>query len=81
MDQREEEYLKNLEDGVLRRAGDGGRTSEGLLMKRMEGEGGSNRDIEKAEDPGGYDEGEVVIDESANDEMDEGDKDRAEGID
>ena len=81
MDQREEEHLKNLEDGVLRKAEDGGRTSEGLLMERMEGEGGSNRDVEKAEDPGGHDEGEVVVDESGNDEMDEGDRDGAEGID
>ncbi|WVR08407.1 hypothetical protein IAU60_005462 [Kwoniella sp. DSM 27419] len=44
----EETALKTLEEGYLRRAEDGGRTGEGLLMERMQGEGGRElmRDVD-----------------------------------
>ncbi|WVQ95752.1 hypothetical protein IAU59_002851 [Kwoniella sp. CBS 9459] len=44
----EELALKTLEEGKLRKAEDGGRTAEGLLMERMEGEGGSMDDLDRA---------------------------------
>ena len=80
MDPSEEDELKDLEEGVLRKAEDGGRTSEGLLMERIEGEGGSNRDVEKAADPGGREEPEVAVEEPAGKNMDPRDRALAEGL-
>ncbi|KAI9811876.1 MAG: hypothetical protein M1827_005227 [Pycnora praestabilis] len=77
----EEEDLKDLEEGKLRQAEDGGRTSEGLLMERIEGEGGSNRDVEEAFAPGHRDDPEAVVMEPNAKNMDDGDRERAEGLD
>ncbi|WVF68088.1 hypothetical protein IAT40_002851 [Kwoniella sp. CBS 6097] len=44
----EELALRTLEEGKLRKAEDGGRTAEGLLVERIEGEGGTMDDLDHA---------------------------------
>ncbi|OCF34481.1 hypothetical protein I316_03996 [Kwoniella heveanensis BCC8398] len=46
----EELALKTLEEGKLRKAEDGGRTAEDLLVRRMEGRGGTMNDLDHAAD-------------------------------
>ena len=65
----------------MRKAEDGGRTAEGLLFERMEGEGGSQREIQGARDDEGLDEPEAAIEEPATKKMDESDRALAEGLD
>lgn len=78
MDETEEDNLRELEEGELRKAEDGGRTAEGLLMECIEGEGGSEKELQNS-NVDGREEPEIGIEEPAGANMDAGDRERAEG--
>ena len=75
----EEEHLKTLEEGKLRKYEDGGRLSEGLLVERLEGEGGDMGSIEHAESTDGNVQPLAVALGSEEGKMTEGDRERVQG--
>ncbi len=70
---------KILKRVKLRKAEDGGRTAEGLLFERIEGEGGGSDEVAEARGVSARDEPEMVVLEPPGNLMSCGDRREAEG--